>query len=452
VTGELWAGDVGQSTFEEIDRIERGGNYGWNCREGGQEYADSAPSCAMATALVDPVYFYGRSAGDVSVTGGYVYRGSSIPGLAGDYVFGDFGSGRIWRLLEDGGGTEVAEELLDSGLSIASFAEGNDGELYVVDLGGGLYGIRPGGSSGTPTVASVLSATGCFDAADPSRPVPGLIPYDVTAPYWSDGAAKERWLAIPDGATIGVGADGHFSFPPGAVLAQHFRFGGELIETRLSMRQAAGDWAGYTYRWNAEQTEAYLLEQGSTATIGSIEWRFPGSAECSRCHTSAAGFSLGLEVAQLNGELHYPRTGRTANQLSSLAEIGMFAAPIGEPDTLARLVDPADPGAALDARVRAYLHTNCAHCHRPGGPAPGSMDLRASVGFAAMGVCGVIPQAGDLGIADALLMAPGEPSRSVLLQRMERRDEEAMPPLGSSLVDPEGAALIGEWISSLAAC
>src|SRR5690606_25509927 len=127
-----WLGDVGQSAFEEIDRIELGGNYGWNCREGAHDYASPAPACSTASGLVDPVHEYGRALG-VSVTGGYVYRGAAIPTLVGSYVFGDFGSGRIWRLVGDGAGGYTAEELLDTSLDVASFGEDVSGELYVVD-------------------------------------------------------------------------------------------------------------------------------------------------------------------------------------------------------------------------------------------------------------------------------------------------------------------------------
>ena len=89
----------------EINLVEKGGNYGWDCREGLDAYnqADDprSPLCTTATGLKAPVHVYGRSDGS-SVTGGYVYRGSANPGLAGHYIFGDFGSGRIWALASDG--------------------------------------------------------------------------------------------------------------------------------------------------------------------------------------------------------------------------------------------------------------------------------------------------------------------------------------------------------------
>ncbi len=123
--GELWAGDVGQGAYEEVDKITAGGNYGWNVREGAHCY-DSA-SCSTE-GLVDPIAEYGRDEG-YSVTGGYVYRGSALPALDGRYVYGDFGTGRIWSVSSAG---DVAS-VLDSDARISTFAEDEAGEIYVAD-------------------------------------------------------------------------------------------------------------------------------------------------------------------------------------------------------------------------------------------------------------------------------------------------------------------------------
>jgi uncharacterized repeat protein (TIGR03806 family) len=451
-TSELWLGDVGQGAREEIDRIERGGNYGWDCREGAIAFGSPATSCSSAGNLVDPVHDYPRGQGS-SVTGGYVYRGAAIPALLGSYLFADFGSGRIWRLVDDGQGGFDSEELLDTNFSIASFGQADDGELYVVDIGGGLYRITAGSSTPpAPPVPSLLSATGCFDSNNPSIPVSGTIPYEVNAPFWSDGADKERWLALPDGTAITVGLDGDFSFPPGSVLLKHFRLSGQLIETRMLMRHPDGGWAGYTYEWDSQQSDATLVTGGHVSTIGSQDWIFPSENDCTNCHTAAAGFSLGVEVAQLNSDLTYASTGRTANQLRTLDAVSVFAAPLGDPSVLAALADPQDSAASLETRARAYLHTNCAQCHRPLGPTPSSLDLRFDTSLSASGVCAAA-QAGDLGLgAGAMIVAPGNPALSVLVERMDRRDANGMPPLASNLVDSSGLTLIRDWISSLSSC
>jgi len=133
-TGKLWVGDVGQGAWEEIDVVEAGLNYGWNIREGAHCYPPGL-GCDE-TGLTDPVTEYGRSLG-VSVTGGYVYRGSAVPDLVGWYVFGDFGSGRIFAIPEDSVAGTVAQVLLDTNISIVAFGEAVGGELYLVDFGVG---------------------------------------------------------------------------------------------------------------------------------------------------------------------------------------------------------------------------------------------------------------------------------------------------------------------------
>jgi glucose/arabinose dehydrogenase len=135
LTGELWVGDVGQNAREEIDRVVLGGNYGWRCFEG--TLATGLP-CGSEPNLLPPVAEYGRTIGQ-SVTGGYVYRGALIAGLGGRYVFGDFGSGRIWDIDGATAPTVMVSDGFLSELSISSFGEDIDGELYVVDYGGGLY-------------------------------------------------------------------------------------------------------------------------------------------------------------------------------------------------------------------------------------------------------------------------------------------------------------------------
>lgn len=133
--GQLWVGDVGQGAREEIDRVTLGGNYGWRCIEG---TLPTGLACGTAPNLLAPVAEYGRSEGR-SITGGYVYRGRAIVGLADRYVFGDFATGRIWHIALDTPPTLLITGGFETGLSIASFGEGADGELYVVHYGGQLY-------------------------------------------------------------------------------------------------------------------------------------------------------------------------------------------------------------------------------------------------------------------------------------------------------------------------
>jgi uncharacterized repeat protein (TIGR03806 family) len=451
-TGALWAADVGQNAREEINVVARGGNYGWRCREGTGAY--NTTGCATA-GFSGPVFEYPHADGNGSVTGGYVYRGSRIPALQGRYVFGDFLSGRVWALKDDGAGGRLAEELLDTAAGISGFAPGHDGELYFTDYGSGRV-LRLDGTGAAPAdvVPDDLAATGCVSPANPRVAAPGALPFAVNAPFWSDGAAKTRHLAVPDGATIGVGADGHWQFPPGSVLMKTMELAGTPVETRLLMRHPDGGWAGYTYEWDAAGTRATRVRGGKSRFISGQDWLWPAEGQCFQCHTGAAGITLGPETRQLNRTQLYPITGRVANQLETLSHLGLLVPAVADPARAATLPDPASEAHSLNGRARAYLHANCAGCHRPGGPTGVDLDLRYAepLQIATTNTCERPPQAGDLGIAGARLLAPGSPERSILLQRLLRRDAHGMPPVASTLADPAGADLVARWISSISTC
>jgi glucose/arabinose dehydrogenase len=148
-TGELWAGDVGQDKFEEVDVVVKGGNYGWSAREG---FHDFKKQKVQGTTL-DPVIEYGHNPSlcaeskfpdhsqGVSITGGYVYRGKKIPSLRGVYTYGDFGAGTIWGLRYENGGMTAHGTIVQGnpGRPIASFGEDSEGELYVIVFDGKIY-------------------------------------------------------------------------------------------------------------------------------------------------------------------------------------------------------------------------------------------------------------------------------------------------------------------------
>lgn len=145
VTGWLWAGDVGQGQWEEIDLIVNGGNYGWSTFEGFHCYNSPWPCDTLpcdTTGLRMPVWEYSHSLG-LSITGGYVYRGNSITGLAGKYIYGDYLSGRIWSIEYSSLGNPINEELFDTSLEISSFGTDQDGELYICAFDGRIYRFFP---------------------------------------------------------------------------------------------------------------------------------------------------------------------------------------------------------------------------------------------------------------------------------------------------------------------
>jgi uncharacterized repeat protein (TIGR03806 family) len=453
-TGELWAGDVGQNIWEEIDILEKGGNYGWKLREGAHCRFPTEPPCIGDGSPIDPIWEYEHDfgfTGPGSVTGGYVYRGSMYPELTGKYFFADFSNLRIYQLDRDPLTNKASATQFAEGTYVASFTEDVAGEVYAVDFyGGHPFRIAKKAATQTNAFPAKLSQTGCFDAQDPKRPLPALVPYEINAPFYSDGADKRRWLALPDGTTMTVKADGDLDFPDGTVLAKEFTLGGKRIETRLFVKHTDGEWGGYSYEWNDAETDATLLPAGKTKVIGDVRWTYPSRGQCMSCHTPAAGRSLGLELPQMMREATYATTNRLSPQIATLQHIGLLG-DLGAAAALPALPDP-NGTAAADARARAYLHANCSHCHREGGPGGGGLDLRAGTTLAATKACGTTPTAGTLGITGAKVFAPGDPAKSVLVQRMHSTQAYRMPPLGRSTVDVTGTATVESWIKGIAAC
>ena len=314
-----------------------------------------------------------------------------------------------------------------------------------------------------------------MDPRDPRKPAGGLIPYDVASPLWSDGAAKERFLALPDGQRIRVKDcsrnpqacapaamggtpqdDGHWELPVGSVLVKTFSIGGRRIETRLLVRWNELTWKGYSYEWNAAETEAELvpdMQGGLFKPVangsGTQIWHFPSRAQCLQCHTIAAGISLGPTTAQLNRDFKYP-SGVTSNQVATWEHIGLFEEAPSRPH-LAALPTPTAGQPGLVPRVRSYLHANCANCHRPEGSLEG-LDLRFETPFERTGLCNAAPEKGTLGVEGALRLIPGDPGRSLMSLRMHTTQDGRMPQIGTSVVDVDGAALVDEWIRSMQAC
>jgi uncharacterized repeat protein (TIGR03806 family) len=453
-TNQLWLGDVGAARYEEINLVEAGGNYGWPCREGAHDLIlPPDPRCPSLTDFRDPLIEHahgGTNGGTRAIIGGVVYRGKALPSLVGTYLYGDFARQELWALRVDSSTGAITRTWLNQAGPPAAgwtdFAEDADGEVYVLSLDGQIYQMVAADDP-PDTFPRLLSQTGCVDPRDPRMPAPGVVPYTVQSPLWSDGAEKERSLALPDGATIDVSDDGKFQFPIGTVLMKSFRMGGRFVETRLFMRHDDGGWAGYSYEWLDDQSDATLLS--SSKLDG--QWYFPARNECLLCHSEAAGRSVGLELGQLDGDFVYPSTHRLANQLRTLDHIGLFSQPLGPLDAIATYPDPLG-SAPLAERARSYLHANCSTCHQPNGTGICDMDLRFSTAFADTQTCAVYPTEGDLGVPGVMRLAPGAPGLSLLSLRPHSLSVSRMPPLATSVVDGHGTALLDEWIRALKGC
>ncbi len=463
---DLWAGEVGQDLWEMVYKIEKGGNYGWSVQEGNHPFRPDRKK--GPTPILKPIVEHDH-ADFRSLTGGYVYRGKRLKELAGAYIYGDFDSGRIWSFRHDGKKVSEHQELYDSSLRIVAWGEDHKGELYMVDwMGGQLWQLAKAPPVKEKNVfPRKLSETGLFASTKDHTPAPGLIPYSVNSELWSDGATKERYLAIPGEGKIAFdaveypqpspGAPRGWRFPDGTVTVKTFFLGGKRLETRifhydqLGGNEEIGDayWRGYTYVWNDDQTDAELLEaKGADRKIktgaGEVNWRFPSRTECTLCHTTPAKYALGLNTQQLN------RNHGGVNQITAWEEMGLFTKPVpATPEKWARLAEPHDEKAKLDLRARSYLQANCAHCHIKWGGGNAEFQLIHTLPLDKLGVVGVKPQHGTFELKDPALIVPGSPERSVIHRRMTLTGLGRMPHIGSRVVDEKGAKLIADWIKAM---
>ena len=464
-TGHLWAGNVGQDRWEMIHLVQRGANYGWSLYEGSHPFFLNRKQ--GPTPIVKPTVEHPHSEAR-SITGGVVYYGSKFPELRGAYVYGDYATGKMWALRHDGEQLIWHREIGDTTLQIVSFGVDHNGEILIVDLARGLYQLerKPKSTERFPTR---LSETGMFISVKNHQADSGLIPYSVNAPLWADSAHVERFIALPGDSQIEMSAaDGvGWTFPDGTALIQTFALNLEAgnpnsthrIETRMLTRQQ-GEWVGYSYIWNDEQTDATLVDaagtdrvftiQDSSAPGGSREqsWHYPSREACMDCHSRAANYVLGLTTLQMNKVHNYGAV--SDNQLRTLNHIGAFKKPLSKsPEEYSKLVDPYNPKEPLEERARSYLHAACANCHvhTGGGNARIVLDFKTdidqtySVGFR--------PQHDTYGIPDAMLIAPGDPERSILYQRVARSGKGKMPPLVTSQKDEQAAQLLFDWISQM---
>jgi uncharacterized repeat protein (TIGR03806 family) len=468
LTGTLYCGDVGEGSREEINVVVRGGNYGWPMFEGTECFNSNGPSPCDDTGLVPPIIEHQTGSEAVAILGGYVYQGSAVPELYGMYLYTDFISGNLWGLRWDGSAV-THTEILATGIGTSyALAQGLDGEVYVLRTWASPALVRPSVAPPPIDFPLQLSDLPALLAAglDQDQTADGIFPYAPQGQLWSDGAVKSRYFAVPGLDTIDYTASGGWGFPEGSVLVKNFSLpldmrdpGGtaQRIETRLMVRNS-GQWHGFSYEWNEAQTDAVLLTGSKTRAFSIIDedgnpesyaWYYPSRNDCFICHTPQAGTVLGLNTAQMNHDFAFPASGVTDNQLEAYEFVSLFTSPLpANPADLPSSPNPHDTAASLHDRVFSYLNANCAMCHLPGGNTPVSIDLRWGVDLASRGIMDSLPLAGDLGLPDARLVAPGNPDRSVLLERVETLGEHRMPPLATTRLDREAIALIHQWIQS----
>jgi glucose/arabinose dehydrogenase len=511
-TGHIWVTQNGQDLYEQVYLIRPSENYGWSVMEGSQPFyleRERGP-----TPIVPPTVEHPHSEAR-SLTGGIVYYGTKHPSLRGAYVYGDHSTGKIWMVRHDGKRVVESREIADTTFAITGFGTDSHGELLV-------YDYRPKGESAAYYLEAVppqtepstfprrLSESGLFVAGAGHRTMPGVVPYTVNSPLWSDGTYKERFFAVPGEDKI-TPSGRAWTFPEGAVLIKSFALETEAgkpesrrwIETRFMTKQQ-NEWIGYSYQWNDEQTDAELVESKGADRTFTIRdaaapggartqtWHYPSRAECMICHSRAANFVLGVSTAQLNCEHDYG--GTRDNQLRALAHSGLLTNPpstdwrsltiqtlreagFNGPRATAywndlaalknqrkqtprptvdvdaplfdKLVDPADRTAPLEARARSYLHANCAHCHVHAGGGNAQIQLGQFNSLFETKTLGERPLHASFGLPDPRIIAPGHPERSTLVYRVGLEGRGRMPPIAVSVVDRLGVELLSEWVASM---
>jgi uncharacterized repeat protein (TIGR03806 family) len=322
-------------------------------------------------------------------------------------------------------------------------------------LGAALAG-RGGGVNDAAITADAwpahLSDYGFFTDLAKRTPASRVAAYDLETPLFSDYAVKQRFLYVPAGATARYDAQQPFDLPVGSALIKTFGYmqsgAFRALETRLLLRRASG-WVALPYVWNAEGTDADLKRAGTripvtfsdpSGTARTISYAVPNQNQCKECHALGGAITpIGIKARYLNHQ----------GQLQWLVAGGLLDRAPADAPRVARWDDPAAP---LDARARAYLEINCAHCHNPEGAASNS-GLFLELARPASEITGILkrPVAAGRGSGEfAFVIAPGDPDKSILLYRMQSIDPGiAMPELGRATVHTEGVALLRQWIAAM---
>ncbi|MFY0664474.1 MAG: starch-binding protein [Natronospirillum sp.] len=460
--GTLWLGDVGQQesngeafAFEEVNRIrpsDAGGNYGWPICEGtmnrGVAGGNNTSHLNCSSDFKAPEWAYQHNGASASIIGGVFADSPSLPSLRHHFLFGDFNRGIVQAIDEQGGD---AFEVIGPGLlnHISSFGKDRQGESYVIAFNypgsgpSGIYRIVEDDLQPVP-FPQTLSATGLFSATSPLTPADGVMPYELNATMWADGAQLQHFIALPDGTVIDYDERDPWRLPVGTALVKHMVIptdaSGTLrpVNTAVLFRQT-NQWTALNFHWNTEQTDATLVNTSTTQTLDT--W-FMGSTQpmtrniqeasaCAACHTNLN--PLAMSTQQLNRTVAFDYG--LINQVVEWDRLGMLSHPVST--VLPRLTNPEDTAATPSARARAYLDINCAHCHT----STSGMDLRLSTHLAQAGLLNAPTSVGSA------RLLPFAPADSGLFLR--QTGDDGRMPVGSRYTNPLAADLFYDWIAAL---
>lgn len=470
-TGRLFATDVGETSFEEVNEILRGANYGWPEAEG----------LSNDGRFKNPIHTYPPLVGR-SICGAAFYpqhlenaHGEMFPEKwRGKFFFADWAA--HWVNVLDP----------EAPATVTTFARGFNGPVAVeVDANGSLLVLNRGtiwrdNKQFAPKTGSLiriryapaadhltqraevprtLGATNLFATLSPLAPRDGFLRVEINLPPWQPGLRTTRWFLVPPGKQIKCSVDGDWKFPDGSIFVQHYQLAandaqqGAPFETHVLWLTGGRSARAAAYRWSRNGEAATIIRDPELVAIPEQKgrWFSPGIDEHFNLDTAVGGFVVPISTRQLNCAITEPGSGRAVNQLLFWSERGWLEPAIAPEDAakLPRLAPLDDDSSSLEARVRSFLDVNCSACHRPGGFARSVFDARFATPLAQQGLVNGELIAGDLGIADSRIIVPGSPEKSILYQRLKRTDFFRMPPTALSDEPSPVLPILHRWIRTL---
>jgi glucose/arabinose dehydrogenase/mono/diheme cytochrome c family protein len=450
-TTRLFESDVGQTTFEEINEIFAGHNYGWPNAEGFSELGE----------YTNPIHAYSTTVGRCIGGGAFYPIEGNFPGVwKGKYFFVDWAANWVKAIDVD-----QPDQAIDFAKDLDSPVWNEvhpDGSLWVLNRGtiwrdgnkfeensGSLIRLRyvgegKGGSKEEP-FPELLSQTGIFENLSGVTPTREFIAFEMNAPVWRSGVKLRNWMKIPRDKTIRLSKQEDWIFPEGSVLVQHFDSVAEdSFETHVYWSRGDGKFRAAAYKWMKAGHDAELIK---TASIGPLpgaemmDWFSPGPERILDPRLALIGFVPQFNTRQLN----------RGNQLRDWSKRGLLDQKISAKDlkTLPRLASLENESTDIDLKVRSYLDANCAVCHQPGGPSRGNFDARFITPLGDQRIVNGELIAGDMGIAGARVVILGDPGRSILLQRLTSRDALKMPPVAVHGETSPLVPYLEEWIREM---
>ncbi|MCM8532034.1 MAG: hypothetical protein NE330_12795, partial [Lentisphaeraceae bacterium] len=413
----------------------------------------------------DPVYEYARSKAPLqfigrSVTGGVIYEGDKIPPLTGKYIFGDYVSGNVWALSKSS--PQYKAEYVTNNMGISAFGiHPITGDVLICSFSEGQIKILKKSEVKEVALPKKLSDTGIFKDLKNLTASDSFIPYESNAPAWFDNALESKWVSVPKGKKFIILPNGPWTSPEGTVWVQHFDMEKELgnpstkykLETRILVKSPGGAYA-LTYKWNEQQTDAYLVSEAGENLSLKISvngkekkkiWRIPGRMECMMCHNVTGGFALGFHTRQINRDTKV--FGDKQNFLTALYDHGMLNKKPTSVD-LKKKYAALNSKASLEKKARTYLDVNCSSCHSRDGTTPVPFDLRVYTPLEKSRLFN--RPLNNMGDKSLRVISQSNPEKSVLLKRMGAVDGfTRMPFIGSHEVDRKAIQIISEWIQSL---